>query len=118
MDNRNITVTSIGEEDFKLAMILAFSKWDRAKERVYGYTVDEDTNTLTLYHLKSEIEMFPFEMDVHDATQFALMWQKNKQPKQKEPPFDGSVKKAFTIQSHSFGAKLVSITPIWAMYGK
>lgn len=118
MDNRNISITSIGEEDFKLAMILAFSKWDRVKERVYGYTVDEETNTLTMYHIKTEMEPFPFDMDCHDATQFALMWIKNKKPTAKEPGFDGSVKQAFTIQTHNFGAKLVSITPVWGIYGK
>jgi len=120
MDNRSIQIKSTGNEDFKLAMILACSKWgDRSKFKIKGYRVVE--NSLQLYQFDcAEMIKLPYDLDVLDATNFAWGFIEKTDCSTNEPDHDGDNKKGFCLIADEWNQNnyFVSITPIWAMYGK
>lgn len=118
MDNRRIEVKSVSEEDFKFAMILAFSKYDRAKQNVKWFKTD--LGKLLLYDYQHDgAKDLPYPMGIYEATAFAWGWIKANSPVDKQPDHDGDNSKGFHLIADSWlDNHLVSVESIWAMYGK
>lgn len=119
MDNRKFSITAEGDNDFSLAMQIAFGKYKKA----VGYKVTG--NVLLFYWVKSnDMTPLPFEMDISQATEFAKGWLKSVKPSIKQPDHDGDNYVGFSVWCESWGqvgndyAAFVAIEPIWAMYGK
>jgi hypothetical protein len=120
MDNRKIEIESTGNEDFRLAFILACSKWgDRSKFKIKGFKVVDDTLWLYEYEDK-EMTAFPFDLDIGDATNFAWGYIEKTPCKLKQPDHDGDNEKGFSLIANEWNQNkhFVEIKPIWAMYGK
>jgi len=120
MDNRQIDITSEGEEDFNLAMRLAM----KTNETV-GYRIFE--NNMILYWSESkhkEFQPLPYKMNYEQTVNFVWGWLEKTKPLLKEPDHDGDNAYGFHIYNESWGRvcgewqAFIAIEPIWAMYGK
>lgn len=120
MTNRKITVTGDTEEDFKLAMKLAFSYYHK---KVIGWNVDD--GSLLLYWAESEqMTKLPYELNLEDAISFALGWLQKATIATPKPIHDGENARGFQVSNsrgnnyHHEWQVFAIITPIWAIYGK
>lgn len=118
MDNRIISIQSIGKNDFDLAMKLVIGD-----KKTVGYGVVK--NSLVLYwHNADNVQILPYEMDAQEATNFAWGWLCKNKPSAEQPDHDGDNKIGFRVFNEAWGyvygesAAYVAIEPIWAMYGK
>lgn len=118
MDNRQISITSQGDEHFKTALSLF------CHEKVVGYRITADPVELVLYWAESnKCTPFAYDFTRQEAADFALGWLR-RADYGAEPDIDGSCKKGWTMFCGAWGRidgeweAFVKITPAWAMYGK
>ena len=88
-----------------------------------GYKIID--NVLFLHQYSSSCNLFAYEFNVQQATEFAWgWWENNQKPNDDEPDTDGSTKVAFEVSTENCGTgsrdwtTVVSIKPIWFIYGK
>lgn len=122
MDNKFFSITSEGEENFALAMKVAFNV---SGHKCTGYSVDKKSNTIILYWADHKDSIpFPYQMNNDQVTVFLSGWLKTVKPIEAEPDIDGDVGLGFSVFCESWGhvdskwQAFVAIQPVWALYGK
>ena len=124
MDNKHIELALEGKNTFGLAMQIACS----GHSKIVGWSIFEDEKKckcLALHWVdnKKNVNLFPYEMNFQQATEFAWGWLE-KEPMGRQPDHDGDNGRGFYLFTHSWGmvnsdyTAFIAMKPIWAMYGK
>lgn len=146
MDNRQVDVTSEGDEALWLAIRLAwpgaaggkathYKTVGLAKKTVYygeptsghstsTHEVADGTPTLILlWHAERDALPLPYPLELDDAIQFVAGWLRNV-PRGRRPNHDGDNGEGWRVFTESWGHvaghqyAIVAAQPVWAMYGK